>query len=147
MKLLKWSAVVVSLVLLGPSLLGLWFKLVINPIVSAEIRENPQGDQAQESMLLTFEQQTLPVNYLKEGSTVYIGVDGGWWPIFEGKGAPVSMLIRGVRYNGHAVLAQSDPSFVTDVFSRLRPTTPDWLPQWLSAKLVVITIHSERNVP
>ena len=147
MKMLKWGAVIVSLVLMAPTGLGLWFELIINPIVSAEIRDNPGGGQAKESMLLTFEQRTLPVNYLQEGNTVYVGVDGDWWPVFEGGGIPVSMLIRGVNYKGHAVLADGDPSIVADVFSRLRPTTPDWLPSWLTAKLVVITVQAERRAP
>ena len=51
---------IVSLVLMAPTGLGLWFELIINPIVSAEIRDNPSGGQAKESMLLTFEQRTLP---------------------------------------------------------------------------------------
>ena len=45
---------------MAPTGLGLWFELIINPIVSAEIRDNPSGGQAKESMLLTFEQRTLP---------------------------------------------------------------------------------------
>ena len=31
----------------------------------------------------------------------------------------------------------------SDVFARLRPRAPGWLPAWLNGKLVVITLQSE----
>ena len=48
--------------------------------------------------------------------------------LLRGNGIPVSMLIRGETYHGRGKLAPDDPAFIEDVFSRLRPTTPDWLP-------------------
>ena len=93
--------------------------------------------------MLTFEGRTLPVNYLKEGNNVYIGVDGRWWRAFAGGRVAVSMLIAGEPYKGFAELAADDPAYIKDVFSRLRPTTPDWLPSWLNAQLVVITLNSK----
>lgn len=119
---------------------ALFFNLVVNPAVENELRTNPTGDEAQEAMLLTFGGKTRPVNYLKEGNTVYIGVDGRWWRQFQDDGAPVSMLIQGESYTGHAVVVLDDQAYVDDVFSRLRPTAPEWLPDWLNGKLVVITI-------
>ena len=139
---LKWVAIIVGLLALSPSLVGVIFSLVINPIVSAELRNNPNGKEAREAMLLTFEGRTLPVNYLKEGNTVFIGVDGRWWRAFAGKGIPVSMLIIGETYKGFGELAPDDPIYIKNVFSRLRPTTPDWLPSWLHAQLVVINLDS-----
>ena len=140
---IKWIAVILGLLALTPSLVGVVFSLIVNPIVSKELWNNPDGKEARESMLLTFEGRTLPVNYLKEGNIVYIGVDGRWWRAFAGRGVAVSMLIGGHTYKGVAELAADDPAYVRDVFSRLRPTTPDWLPSWLNAQLVVITLDSK----
>lgn len=143
MKVTKWIAAILLLLAISPSLAGLLFSIVVNPIVSAEIRNHPNGKDAQEAMLLTFDDRTLVVNYLKEGRTVYVGVDGKWWRAFTGNGIPVSMLIRGETYHGRGKLAPDDPVFIEDVFSRLRPTTPDWLPSALTAKLIVITLDSK----
>ena len=33
-----------------------------------------------------------------------------------------------------------DPDYIKDIFSRLRPTVPKWLPDALNGKLVVITL-------
>ena len=142
MRMSKWFAAILLLLAISPSLAGLLFSIVINPIVSAEIRNHPNGKDAREAMLLTFDDRTLVVNYLKEGSTVFVGVDGKWWRAFAGNGIPVSMLIRGETYHGRGELAPDDPAFIEDVFSRLRPTTPDWLPSVLTAKLIVITLDS-----
>jgi hypothetical protein len=111
-----------------------------------ELRTNPTGEEAQEAMLLTFEGKTLPVNYLKEGNTVFMGVDGRWWRAFTGDGLPVSLLIQGETYTGHGVVVLDKPAYVEDVFSRLRPTAPEWLPTWLNGKLVVITITGSKLV-
>ena len=135
--------IVLCLLALSPSLAGVVFGLIVNPIVSSELRNNPNGEEAREAMLFTFEDRTLPVNYLKEGNKVYIGVDGGWWRAFAGKGIPVSMLIIGETYKGFGELAPDDPVYIKNVFSKLRPTTPDWLPSWLHAQLVVITLDSK----
>ena len=48
------------------------------------------------------------------------------------------MLIQNQRLLGHAVL--DDPQFVAEVFARLRPKVPGWLPAWLNGKLVVIEL-------
>ena len=140
---LKWILIILSLFALSPSLAGVVFSLIVNPIVSSELRNNPNGKEAREAMLLTFEGRTLPVNYLKEGNKVYIGVDGRWWRAFADKGIPVSMLIIGETYKGFGELAPDDPVYIKNVFSKLRPTTPDWLPSWLHAQLVVITLDSK----
>jgi len=142
---LKWILIILSLFALSPSLAGVVFSLIVNPIVSSELRNNPNGKEAREAMLLTFEGRTLPVNYLKEGNKVYIGVDGRWWRAFADKGIPVSMLIIGETYKGFGELAPDDPVYIKNVFSRLRPTTPDWLPYWLHAQLVVITLDSKEE--
>ena len=60
---LKWILIVLCLLALSPSLAGVVFSLIVNPIVSSELRNNPNGKEAREAMLLTFEGRTLPVNY------------------------------------------------------------------------------------
>ena len=97
---LKWVAIILGLLALSPSLVGVIFSLVVNTIVSAELRNNPNGKEAREAMLLTFEGRTLPVNYLKEGNTVFLGVDGRWWRAFAGRSVPVSMIMGGQVYAG-----------------------------------------------
>ena len=106
---LKWILIILSLLALSPSLAGVVFSLIVNPIVSSELRNNPNGEEAREAMLLTFEDRTLPVNYLKEGNKVYIGVDGRWWRAFAGKGIPVSMLIIGETYKASVNSLQMIP--------------------------------------
>ena len=139
---LKWSALVVIALLA----VAIGYRAMTvgdrNAAVAEDIRANPDGDRAIRSMLLWLEDGTMyPVNYLKEDPYVYMGIDGLWWREFRGEGAPVRMLIRGEEYSGHAKAVLDDPAFTEDVFSRLRPTVPEWLPDWLNGKLVVITLN------
>ena len=142
MKVLKWTGIVIGSLALLLGAAALFFNLVVNPAMMKEIRTNPTGEEAQEAMLLTFDGKTLPVNYLKEGDTVFMGADGRWWRAFTGEGIPVSMLIQGETYNGHGVVILDDPAYVQEVFARLRPTAPEWLPGWLTGKLIVITLRT-----
>jgi hypothetical protein len=142
---LKRTGLVISAVAVLLGAAALFFSLVVNPAMMEEIRSNPTGEEAQEAMLLTYEGKTLPVNYLKEGNTVFMGVDGRWWRAFTGDAVPVYMLIQGETYAGYGVAVLDDPAYVKDVFSRLRPTAPTWLPDWLQGKLVVITITAEQD--
>ncbi len=116
-------------------------KYFANPRVVDELRNNPQGERAARVTLLTFaDGKAIPVNYLREGDKVFIGADGPWWRAFRDGGAPVSVLIRGETLHGHAVTVLDDPAYTKDVFKRLRPTVPKWLPDWLNGKLVVVTL-------
>ena len=36
-----------------------------------------------------------------------------------------------------------DRANIDDVFARLRPKAPDWLPDWLNGMLVVITLDTK----
>ena len=113
----------------------------VNERVAQEIREHPDGERALRSMLLYLADGTMyPVNYLKEGEQVFMGIDGLWWREFRNDGAPVRMLLRGQEYTGHARVVLDDPAYKDDIFSRLRPTVPEWLPDWLNGKLVVIDL-------
>ena len=114
--------------------------LVTNPKVTAELRDQPNGERAKKVMLVTFSSgKTIPVNYLEENGKVYIGADGPWWRQFTGEGGPVTLLIRGRTLSGTARAVLDDPDYVEDVFSRLRPTVPRWLPEWLNGKLIEVT--------
>lgn len=113
-----------------------------NERVAEEIRNNPTGERAARAMLIWLEDGTMyPVNYLHEGDQVFMGIDGRWWRAFRGEGAPVRMLIKGEHYQGHARVVLDDPDYTEAVFARLRPTVPEWLPDWLNGKLVVITLQ------
>ena len=117
-----------------------------NAEVTALLKSEPHGERAQKTMLVTLpapDGRTLPVNYLREGQLVHMGIDGLWWRLFEGDGAPVDMLIRGEVLRGHGKVVLDDQAYVDDIFSRLRPTVPWWLPDWLNGKLVVITLTGE----
>ena len=116
-----------------------------NARVVADMMANPQGERAARSMLITLANgDEYPVNYLHEGNLVFMGIDGRWWREFVGEGQPVTMWIKGDIYVGHAKTVLDDQAYVDDVFSRLRPTAPAWLPDWLNGKLVVITLTEEK---
>lgn len=138
--MLKWAGVAAGGLAALLAAASLVFSLVINPAVMDEIRNNPDGDDAREAMLLTFGDRTLPVNYLREGDTVYLGADGRWWRAFTGDGIPVTVLIRGETRSGHAVTVLGDDAMRDEVFARLRPTEPAWLPDWMRGKLIVVTL-------
>lgn len=98
---------------------------VMNPAVERELREHPDGERARKVMLLTLPGgRTLPVNYLREGSTVYVGCDGRWWRELRGAGARVELLVRGEALTGHARAIEDDPARRSAVFDRLRPSAP-----------------------
>ena len=114
----------------------------VNARVAAEIQADPDGARAQKTMLLTLaDGRMYPVNYPRDGESVYVGIDGRWWRDFLGDGQRVEMLIRGDVAVGHARTVLDKPALKQDVFSRLRPTVPGWLPDWLNGKLVVIALE------
>lgn len=111
-----------------------------NAKVAHDLRTNPTGERAKVAMLLSFADRTLPVNYLREDDQVFVGVDGPWWREFDAGAVPVKLLIQGEELTGTAVTVRDNPAYVDDVFSRLRPTAPEWLPDWLNGVLVVIQL-------
>jgi hypothetical protein len=139
---MKW--LLIAIATLTALLVGFYFYfvLVTNSKVAAELRAEPQGQRAAIVMLLTFaDGKEIPVNYLREGNKVFAGADGPWWREFKGAGAPVTLEIRGAVMTGHAVVVLDQPDYVKDVFARLRPNVPEWLPDWLNGKLVEITLE------
>ena len=114
-----------------------------NALVIAEIQTNPGGKLAARSMVITLaDGRVYPVNYLREGNLVFMGIDGRWWRVFQGEGQQVEMLIQGRRLTGLAKVELDDRAYIDEVFARLRPKVPSWVPDWLNGKLVVITLDS-----
>jgi hypothetical protein len=79
-------------------------------------------------MLMTLEKRdtsdliAFPVDYLREGNTVYVGSDSAWWKHLEG-GAQVRMLIEGNEVAGWATPILDDPARIEAGFKKLRPWT------------------------
>ena len=142
MRRVQWLLIVLAgLVLVGLGLVQ-YGRHVSNPQVVEEITTDPDGARAGIVMLLRLpDGRELPVNYLREGSKVFVGADGPWWRQFSAPGAPVELLIRGQSLRGFAQVELQNPDYVADVFSRLRPTAPTWLPAWLNGRLIVISLE------
>jgi hypothetical protein len=141
MKILKWTVILLlSLLVAGAAYLSLTREST-NASVVEELRQNPQGERATRTMLITLSDGRMyPVNYLREANLVFMGIDGRWWREFLGEGQPVGLSIQGENFSGHALTVLDRPEYKADVFSRLRPAAPAWLPDWLNGKLVVITL-------
>ena len=148
MAVLKWSGIVVATLVLGLLVLRVLYGLIANPRVIDEITANPNGERAGIVMALTLpDGRTLPVNYRREDNHVYAGADGRWWRTLRDGNASVTVLIRGETLTGQARVVFDDPEFKAEVFSRLRPTVPSWLPAWLDAHLVVIELEAPEAAP
>ena len=142
----KFKVLAIVIVVLASLVCGyLYYSMaVINPRVAKEITSNPDGERAGIVGLFTLPSgRKLPANYLREGNKVFVGVDGRWWRELTGSENQISMLIRGQVLKGTARVVLNDPTYTSDVFARLRPKAPGWLPVWLNGKLVVITLQSE----
>ena len=122
-----------------------WRGDTVNTRVMNEIRSEPFGERARKTMIVTLDDgRVYPVNFLREDGRVYMGIDGLWWRVFQGEGSRVQMEINDQIVTGTGVVILDDPARVDDVFSRLRPTVPEWLPRALNGKLVEITPDAER---
>ena len=143
---LKWILIILGILAAALLAFRAYFLLIGNPRVAAELRDNPQGERAGIVMLLELpDGRELPVNYLREGDQVFVGVDGRWWRVLREGNAPVTMLIRGETLTGKARVVFDDPAYKRAVFDRLRPTAPKWLPEWLDGHLVVIDLDPEET--
>ena len=147
------AGLIATLVVLTGAYL-IYSSMVVVPKDLDELTQNPDGVRAGRVMLLTLpDGRTIPVNYLKEGDTVFAGADGRWWRVFQSNdaratdptnatdgviGTEVTMLIRGQTLVGRGTVVLDDPDYTHDVFARLRPAAPAWLPDWLNGKLIVI---------
>ena len=142
---MKWVLISLGVVVGGAVLFYLgglaYYSLVVNDRVTKELIENPQGERADIVMLMTFpDGQQLPMNYLREGSQVFAGADGRWWRAFREGNVPVTLLVKGEELSGKARVVLDDPAYKNDVFTRLRPNVPKWLPDWLNANLIEIDL-------
>ena len=136
--MLKWlvigAACVVLIVVAIPVVYSLW----TNPRVADELRNDPDGERARKVMLISLPSgREIPVNYLRDGETVYAGADGRWWKELRGEGGRGSVLIRGERLHGHMRAVEDDAELRSSVFARLRPTAPD-----MFGTLVVIELDA-----
>lgn len=80
------------------------------------------------------------MNDLREGNQVFAGADGSWWKALRDGDVPVRVMIKCEQLSGKARVVLDDPEYTRDVFSRLRPAAPQWLPEWLNASLIVIDL-------
>lgn len=124
---MKWLALVVFLAVLLVVGNFLVYNFWTNPRVVRELRESPDGERAKKVMLLTLPSgASRPVNYLRDGSSVYAAADFPWWRELRGGGGRGSVLIRGETLHGHVRAVEDDPELRDSVFSRLRPSAPRW---------------------
>jgi hypothetical protein len=113
------------LLLVGGARVYTWWT---NTRVIRELREDPQGERARKVMLLTLPSgKAIPVNYLRDGGTVYAAADFPWWRELRGEGGRGSVLIRGETLHGYIRAVDNDPKLRDSVFARLRPSAPRWL--------------------
>ena len=100
---------------------------ILNPRVVEELRTRPDGERARKVMLRTLPSgKAIPVNYLRDGDTVYAGADFPWWRELRGAGGPVEVLVRGETRAGRGRAVEDDPALRASVFERLRPSAPSW---------------------
>jgi hypothetical protein len=93
--------------------------------VIRELREDPHGERAQKVMLLTLPSgASRPVNYVRDGTTVYCAADFPWWRELAGGGGRGSVWIQGETLPGHVRAVLDDPALRDAVFAHLRPTAP-----------------------
>ncbi len=121
---------VLGIVVLCLAALGVALSLgsrVLNAGVARELREDPDGERARKVMLLTLPSgKRIPVNYLREGQTVYAGADFPWWRELRDAGAAVTVWIRGDTLQGHGRAVEDDAERRATVFAKLRPTAPSF---------------------
>jgi hypothetical protein len=107
-----------------------------NPKVIRELQEEPNGERARKVMLLTLPSgKAIPVNYLRDGDTVYAAADFPWWRELRGGGGQGTVLIRGETLRGTIRAVEDDAELRESVFGRLRPSAPLW-----AGTLVVIEL-------
>ena len=72
---------------------------------------------------------------------MFVGADGRWWRAFPTSMCQSLYSSRAKSYPGETRTVMDDPEYTRDVFERLRPNVPKWLPDWLDAYLIVIDLE------
>ena len=119
-----WTVLVLVAVVVfaTPRIAAYYYARWVNPSVERELLERPNGERAQQVMLITLPSgRRLPVNYLQEDGRIYAGADGRWWTELRGGSHEVELFVRGQRIRGRARAVLDDRDYTLDVFSRLRP--------------------------
>lgn len=143
--MLKWIGIALGAVFLLVAASGVYFTTIGNARITKQLRESPDGDVARRVMLVTLPSgRQVPVNFLREGDVVYAGADGPWWRQLRGEGVSVELLVRGDTLTGKARAIEGAPDFTREVFDRLRPDVPKWLPAWADAVLVEIKLDTPK---
>jgi len=139
--MVKWIGIGVACVVVIVAAVPLYYAFFMNPKVARELREDPDGERAGKVMLITLPSgRAIPVNYLRDGDTVYAGADGSWWKELRGGGGRGRVLVRGETLEGHMRAVEDDPALRDSVFERLRPTAPRW-----AGTLVVVDLDPGRE--
>jgi hypothetical protein len=113
---------IVAVLALVPPILFFYYEHFANPRIERELIEHPDGERAQKVMVLTLPSgRRLPVNYWRDGDTVYAAADGRWWKELVGEGFSVEVLVRGETHSGRARAVLDDPAYTKRVFASLRP--------------------------
>ena len=121
------------------------FIAVYNPVVTTILESEQHRLLSGRTMLITMENRetsqmkTFPVNYLREGETVYIVSDFGWEKHLAG-GAEVRMLIQGTEIVGWATPVLDDPTRSSAAFKKLRPWTYKGA-EWAGSVFVEVKIQ------
>ena len=135
---------IIVLVLMGISVT----LTVAHLLVPTILRSNRHGLLSGHIMLITMKKRetsdllTFPVDYLRDGDSVYVGSDSGWWKHLEG-GAEVRMLIQGTELVGWATPIIDDPDRIKAGFNKLRPWT---YKRALWSRAVFVEIHIHRGI-
>jgi len=101
---------------------------VAHLMVPTVLRSERHGLFSGHMMLITLKKRetsdmiTFPVDYVREGNSVYVGSDSAWWKHLQG-GAEVRLLIRGTEFVGWATPILDDPDRIREGFKKLRPWT------------------------
>ncbi len=132
----KWAVIALICFGLLPFATACVYSWWINPGVIRELQEDPQGERAKKVMVLTLPSgDEIPVNYLRDGNTVYAAADFPWWRELGEDGGRGSVFIQGETLEGHVRAVTDDPELRESVFARLRPSAPGW-----AGTLVVIDL-------
>jgi hypothetical protein len=137
----------ISLVLAGIAVMLTVAHLLVPTVLRSERHALLSGH----IMLITMKEQetadmvTFPVDYLREGDSVYVGSDSAWWEHLRG-GAEVRLLIQGTEFVGWATPILDDPERTRAGFKKLRPWTYRRA-LWSGAVFVEIHIKRETNSP